>query len=398
MIRHLFKLVWNRKRTNALIVLEIFCSFLVVFGLVAAVLYLNGRYRQPLGFEPRNLWYIDVARNTGSDWEAWKPEEAATFQRLVAALESMEQVEAATGSNTAPYSGAAYSMGWTFRGRDHNVEISHVTPAFLDTLQLELVSGRFIEEADTALDWTAIVVDEALAKRLVGDEDPLGQRVTNEDAEDWRVVGVVRDYRRAGELDENVPYCLAPARLDQPERAHMLRVLIVRLAPGTPADFEETLLDTLQSIAHGWSFSVVQVEQAREDYLRKRLVSLAFVGLMAGFLLLMVVLGLTGVMWQSVTRRTREIGLRRAAGAHRARIQRQIVGEVAVTAALGLLLGLPLVLQVPMIGPFTFVPWTVVVPAAIVSGVLILLLAMLCGLYPGWSAARIRPAEALHYE
>jgi ABC-type antimicrobial peptide transport system permease subunit len=90
--------------------------------------------------------------------------------------------------------------------------------------------------------------------------------------------------------------------------------------------------------------------------------------------------------------------LRRAAGAHRARIQRQIVGEVAVTAGLGLALGLPLVLQVPLIGPFTFVPFAVVVPATIVSALLILLLAMLCGLYPGWSATRIRPAEALHYE
>ncbi len=47
MIRHLFKLVWNRKRTNLLIVAEIFVSFLVVFSLTASVLFFYDRYRRP---------------------------------------------------------------------------------------------------------------------------------------------------------------------------------------------------------------------------------------------------------------------------------------------------------------------------------------------------------------
>jgi putative ABC transport system permease protein len=400
MTRHLLKLVWNRKRTNTLIVLEIFCSFLVVFGLAAAALHFLARYRQPLGFDYSSVWYVDVARNTGSDWGDWEPEEAATFARLLTALESLDGVEAAAGCTSAPYMGASFIHGWSFRGQDMGAEVSYVTPGFIDVLRPELVSGRWIDAADSALDWTAIVVDEALAAELVGDEDPLGQRVTDvkEGEDDLRVVGVVRDYRRGGELDENTPYLFASARLDRPADAQALRTLVVRLAPGTPADLEQPLLETLAAIAPDWSFNVVHVEQAREDYLRAQLLPLASLGVIAGFLLLMVVLGLTGVMWQNVTRRTREIGLRRAAGAHRARIQRQIVGEVAVTAGLGLALGLPLVLQVPLIGPFTFVPFAVVVPATIVSALLILLLAMLCGLYPGWSATRIRPAEALHYE
>jgi ABC-type antimicrobial peptide transport system permease subunit len=49
-------------------------------------------------------------------------------------------------------------------------------------------------------------------------------------------------------------------------------------------------------------------------------------------------------------------------------------------------------------GPFTFVPWSVVAPALAASAAIILALAAVCGLYPGWTATRIRPAEALHYE
>jgi putative ABC transport system permease protein len=103
-------------------------------------------------------------------------------------------------------------------------------------------------------------------------------------------------------------------------------------------------------------------------------------------------------MWQNVIRRTREIGLRRAAGAQRTSIHRQIVLEVMITASFGVLLGIALGAQVPVIGPFTFVPLVVIVQGLVISAVFMLSLAALCGLYPGWSATRIQPAEALHYE
>ena len=81
------------------------------------------------------------------------------------------------------------------------------------------------------------------------------------------------------------------------------------------------MVKTLQSIAHGWSFNVVNLDECARSRTSARKTSSrsALSRLVAVFLLLMVVLGLTGVMWQNVTRRTREIGLRRATGAHRVR-------------------------------------------------------------------------------
>ena len=70
---------------------------------------------------------------------------------------------------------------------------------------------------------------------------------------------------------------------------------------------------------------------------------------MAGFLLLMVALGLTGVVWQNVTQRIREIGLRRAKGARIENIHRQILGELVVMTSLALLVGVLLVAQVPLL-------------------------------------------------
>ena len=238
MIGHLFKLVWNRKRTNVLIVLEILCSFLVLFALSASAIYFWDRYRDPLGFDYEDVWYVDVARNSLHPWGEWEPEEAATFRRLLGALESMDEVVAAAGSTTAPYKGSMHITGWTYNKHEVNPEMSHVTPGFIDVLGLELVSGRWIREADSALDWTPIVVDEDLARELVGNEDPVGRRVTDEDDDNEK------DYRgssvsyatSAGEGNSvRIPRTRSgPARLDERgESAIRSSVLLVKMAPGT---------------------------------------------------------------------------------------------------------------------------------------------------------------------
>jgi len=397
MIAHLFRLVWNRKKTNLLLVAEIFCAFLVVFALAATTLHVYDMFRDPLGFECRDAWHIEVARNTSGMYTDLSGEDVETFRRLLQTLEGMDEVIAAAAGTTAPYGGSMHITGWKYDNRDLESELMHVTPEFLEVMQLDLVAGRWFTEADDALDWTPLVIDRDMARSLVGDGDAVGERIGDKPENQMRVIGVVSEFRRSGEFNENGPFTFGPARLgtDDPE---VLSSILIRVAPGTQADFEEPMLETLQSIARGWTFSVSNLEVAREWNLRNTLTPIASLGLVAGFLLVMVVLGLTGIMWQNVTRRTREIGLRRAAGAHRGRIHRQIVGEVMITASLSLIAGALLAIQVPILGPFTFVPYRVVIPALAISAALILLLAGACGLYPGWSATRIQPAEALHYE
>ena len=50
MIRHLFKLIWNRKRTNVLMMTEIFVSFLVLFAVLSLAVYMFDNWRRPIGF------------------------------------------------------------------------------------------------------------------------------------------------------------------------------------------------------------------------------------------------------------------------------------------------------------------------------------------------------------
>jgi len=60
MIRHLFKLIWNRKRANVLVISEIFVCFLVLFAVLTQALYTLSNYRKPVGFDYENVSAVSI--------------------------------------------------------------------------------------------------------------------------------------------------------------------------------------------------------------------------------------------------------------------------------------------------------------------------------------------------
>jgi putative ABC transport system permease protein len=109
-------------------------------------------------------------------------------------------------------------------------------------------------------------------------------------------------------------------------------------------------------------------------------------------------LGLIGVLWQNLLQRTREVGLRRAAGASRSDVHRQVLWEQAILTSLGVLLGVVVVVQIPILDLIGFIRPEVFTGGLVASTVAIYLLTMLCALYPSAMASRVQPAEALRYE
>ena len=131
---------------------------------------------------------------------------------------------------------------------------------------------------------------------------------------------------------------------------------------------------------------------------RSQLVPLFVGATVAGFLMFMVALGLTGVLWQNVTQRRQEIGLRRAVGAAATTIHRQILTELMLMTSLSLGLGLVLVLQLPAFDLVWFLGRGVLFGGAATAAALIYILSSLCGWYPSRLSTRIHPVEALHYD
>lgn len=404
MLRHLVRLVWNRKRANSLVILEIFATFLVLAAVLTAAFQAWNSYGGPLGFSIQDVWSVGISRHDMSlTWDARfleesKAEDQATFGRLVTELEGLDAVQAVAAVSVRPYSVNTMSTVWRFEGRDIESEFGWGSDRLAEVMGLEVVAGRWFEPADSALGWEPVVINPQLARTLFGPADPLGRRI--EDAaekRDRRVVGVVKAFRHHGEFSNAGPFLFERVSGDG-NSDQVPEFLVLRMAPGISAAFEETLARRLEAIAPRWTFSVSRLETARSAYFRGVLAPALLVGAVAGFLLIMVLLGLSGVMWQNVVRRTRELGLRRALGAGAGDIQRQIVTEVMILAALGAGAGAAVVLQVPLIGPWPNLAPKTVFAGVACAGVLMLVFAAACGLYPGWLATRVRPADALHFE
>jgi putative ABC transport system permease protein len=104
------------------------------------------------------------------------------------------------------------------------------------------------------------------------------------------------------------------------------------------------------------------------------------------------------VLWQNLLQRTRELGLRRAAGASRSAVHRQVVYEQVILTSFGVLLGALVAIQIPILDLIGFIRPQVFAAGLCFAMAAIYLLSVLCAVYPSTLASRVQPAEALRYE
>ncbi len=399
MIGHLFKMVWNRKRWNALILLEIFLSFLVLFAVAATGLTLYHHQRAPLGFDYEDVWCVFLSYPSGAMDEGNAEQTLTTARQIDAYFQNRPEILAHALLNTPPYINSNWTETFKMDGRKVRSNLTLTTMGARDALDLNLVEGRWFDDRDQGEDVNPapLVVNGRLARDLFPGEASVAGKVFINDEDEYKIIGVVDHFRKEGELRKPRNFGFLPVDLKYkvfwlPEWA------MLEMAPGAGLAFQEQLVRDLGRIAPGWSPQIDTLSNRRDLYLRNETRGVKIASLIAFFMLVMVAMGLIGVLWQHVTRRTVELGVRRAKGATRKRIYLQITGEFVAVATLALGLGLIAVLQIPVLGLFTHATTGVLTTAFVVAAVIIYLLTAIASLYPGWLATRVSPAEALHYE
>jgi putative ABC transport system permease protein len=416
MTRHLLRLIWNRKRQNFLLTVEIFFSFLTLFGVVLLGAQYANNARQPLGYEIDRVWGLSVDRKESDQDPAVKARHRETYSQLLMALKDMPEIEEVAGSFTGPYANSNWNSGGRLKGgRQIRYGVNNVTDSYDRLHSIKTVEGRWFSREDDAAAWIPVVINRRMARDIFGDEPAVGRVIEEERDPDEpprdpndkpdkvkRVIGVIDDFRQNGELSTPENYLFYRMRLEGAEAgAPLPERVFVRVRPDTTASFEEALVKRAMAVTGSWSFEVQTLESMRTDKLREYTIPLMVVGTVAGFLLLMVGLGLTGVVWQSVTQRIREFGLRRAKGATIPNVRAQVLTEMMIMASLALVLAVGLVAQLPLLPlppEMKVIPAPVFIVSIVISVAAIYALTLLCGWQPSRLATRIQPAEALHYE
>ena len=140
MIRHVFKLVWNRKRSTGLILVEILICFLVLCGILGTGLDLASRSRKTLGFEYEDVWSVEIA---GMSYDS-SDEELAADRRavsdLLTSVKGMPEVEAAAASTNTPFSGGTWMEGTHIDGKPESVLWTLASEDLLEVLRLQLTT------------------------------------------------------------------------------------------------------------------------------------------------------------------------------------------------------------------------------------------------------------------
>jgi putative ABC transport system permease protein len=422
MTRHLLKLVWNRKRSNVLIAVEILLSFIVLVGVTTLAVFYVDNYRKPLGYDVENIWTISIEQHaagrtsltveSGPD-DAAAPRapvdrgyvgQRARIAQLMMALQDMPEVQAVAAAVVTPYSSTTMNSDIEVNGRHHRYGMSEATDDFAGAMGLEVMGGRWFSREDDGAVWKPVVVNERLAREMFPDKDPVGQFVTEDEPgprreSRMRIVGVIREFRKDGEYAAPENFLFTRNRLDDPNvEAAPPRELVIRVRPGTTAAFEERAVTRLRDAEPEWTFQAEPLVQSRETSQRLWLAPLSAAAIISMFLLVMVAMGLTGVLWLHVTQRTREIGLRRAKGATVINIQRQLVGEVVVLTSIACIVGVAIIVQFPLLDVFSVVSPMVYGISVAISLVCIYALSLACAWMPARMASGVAPAEALRYE
>ena len=183
MTRHLLRLIWNRKRQNFLLTVEIFFSFLTLFGVVLFAVHYANNARQPLGFEIDRVWSIE--RRPQGVRTRTRPSRrgiARPISQLLMALRDLPQVEAVGAAFTGPYANSNWGSGITPRRRPATSTTASTTStdSYAELLKIPIVEGRWFSREDDAATWTPVVVNRRLAREIFGDETAVGQIIQEE--------------------------------------------------------------------------------------------------------------------------------------------------------------------------------------------------------------------------
>ena len=322
-------------------------------------------------------------------------EEVAT--RFQAAANGLSSV-VSTGASDRSFTSGSQSIGLENAdgGTTQHVRVVRVDPGYLPTLGMELVSGRNFDAGRAADAGETAIINERLAD-ILGWSDPVGRTLpvskVNE-APQPTVIGVVKDFHF-----DPLHRGIQPLFLTQNPAYHGLYHAFVRIQPGRVKqvlrELEEAWSSVVPEDPFEWSFLDANLEaQYREEERWTRIV-----GLSAGFVVAITCLGLLGQVTMAVTRRTREIGIRKVLGATAAQVVKLMARESTVLLGLASAVSWPLsylALQSWLEG-FAYriepAPWVFLLATGAVMSLTLLLVALQSA-----GAALRSPADSLRYE
>jgi putative ABC transport system permease protein len=390
----------RHKLRSLLVIAEVALSLVLLVGAGLMLQSFFRLQRVDPGFRAHNVLTFQIS--LPKSHYATDEQASLFFDRLLKRVQSLPGVSAAGATSTLPFSGNNSSGSFNIEGltvppggTGPHADQRSVSPRFFAAMGIPLRQGRAFEETDSRPAPPVAVIDEKLARQYWPNQDPIGKRVNRGDKIWITIVGIVGHIQHS-QLDSESKGVLYTCYLQGYAQAMGVVVrtdndpkLLTSAVPRVVSELDKDMP----------VFGVQTMEQRLSASLVPRRAAMTLLLIFAGLALLLASVGIYGVISQTVTQRTQEIGIRIALGAERKVVLGMILKQAMTLTGIGLGAGIAGGLVVTqfmkgiLFGVNTTDPLTFLVVAFFLGAV-----AALASYLPAWRATRIDPTIALRYE
>ncbi|PYI90227.1 MAG: hypothetical protein DME97_18250 [Verrucomicrobia bacterium] len=358
--------------------------------------------RQSIGFRPENMWTGLVTLP-----QAGYPD-SATRQRFVektlAALRSIPSIQSATISGDIPLIAAAASNMLYTRPDGEILPVDkraaaayhQIAPDYLKTFGIPIVAGREFDEHDIAGNQNVILISQAGARKVFGNENPIGKTLLiSFSSTPVEIVGVVGDVRTRSVANPDEVEIYRPWAQENIQFA----VIAVR-SPLREDAVTKVVQSALGTVDPGLAIAIPQsMDAIVAQALGEARLMMWLLGIFSGAALLLATVGIYGAVAYTVEQRTGEIGVRMALGAQTKDILRLVLAQGMKPVGFGLVVGLAAALALGRLIAAQLYQVSVYSPLLLIgtAGTLALAAILAC-LFPARRATQLNPVDALRAE
>ena len=423
MLRHIFTIIYNQRKQNIFIFLELLLVACLLWAISDSLCVDIYTEKQPMGVDVESVYelHLSVANEAALEDSSGYRRVAEDFLKLVDNVRQCPEVEAASVSISAiPYT---WTSNWSNLiaaedtvSQSNLCQMFYVMPEYFQVLRIQTPEGRPVYE-DAKYNPGEFIISQTLAEDLFPGISAVGQEAkygnVEGDASIPRKIISVTEPRRKTDFERAEPVYYVLWRsdkefLDRCENNSFLPTsfdFLVRMRPNfqpsAMADFLQKNSARLSS-DNIYVSSYTPLNKYKTDMLKGRIDNQKKKTALVVFLMVNIFFGIIGTFWLRTQSRRAEIGLRAALGASKQSLQLQLYLEGLVLLALTLpltliFIGNMLLADLPDTYRLDYTWWRFVFP--VIGSYLLLSAMILVGIsFPARKIARMNPAETLHYE
>ena len=397
---------------NVLVVAQVAAAMVV---LLAAGMMLDG-FRKALVLDPG--FRIDhlMMMSLDPSLVRYTPQQTRTFYgELVDRARALPGVRSVALTSAVPFSVAEQEVdeivpeGYQLpRGQaSESTFTAVVDERYFDTMQVRVIRGRPFTDADTAASRAVAIVNEQFANRYWPNQDPIGKRIrlpnkrqpgsASLSGERLEIVGVTRTGKYLWIAEAPMPFLYLPFAQQDRTRMSLLVESTSADASGLAAPLRELVasIDVAQPIANAQTFAQLYRQRA----VAVPTIIMQTVGTIGVLGLTLALIGVYGLVAYSVTRRTREIGIRMAIGAAKSDVLAMVLRQGLILSVSGIAVGgvasvvVARALSAALVGIGRPNPITYIIVPLLLAG-----MTTAASYVPARRASLVDPLVALRYE